>query len=312
MSSILKCAAAAVVLCGCDQPAIQSLTVSALEDQPKVISADIRVTSNMQTPHVTIESVAPTVGTVPDINMRIKSTSGAVPVFDGIAPMHPEYAPLAYGTKWKATVVVPYRILWHTTSVTQSEDFVVGAAKRCSSFDGELQRQGWGDVAELRLVPARRPPLTKSTPVNWMAAENARASAVTGALGITIDNLPSPMGAEFWIASIPTGSAYAILRHGSGIQLAVKTSRAIQLQIGVLTNRGFRNGVPGGEEVFEWVYSHDKEVAAGDWRVIELPFPALPAPISSSSIVTITNIKLNVANVRNGMQLAIDDVCPMT
>jgi len=312
MFKFLKYAAVAAVLCGCERPAIQSLSVAALEDQPKVIAADIRTTGNMQTPFVTIDPVAPTAGSVPNFNMRVKSTSGAVPVFEGTAPLKSEYAPLAYGTKWKATVVVPYRIFWRNTSVTQSADFVVGAAKRCSSFDGELHHQGWGEAAEVRPVPARRPPLTQSTPVNWLETENARPSAVTGALGITIDNLPSPIGAESWIASIPTGSAYAILRHGSGVQIAIKTSRTIQLQLAVQANRGFQNGVPGGTEVFEWVYSRNKEVAAGDWHVVELPFPELPAPASKTSRVAITKINLNVANVRNGMQVTIDDVCPIT
>jgi hypothetical protein len=63
--------------------------------------------------------------------------------------------------------------------------------------------------------------------------------------------------------------------------------------------------------VFEWVYSNDKEVQAGQWRIIDLPFPELPPPVATISAVTIANITLNAVNVRNGMQITIDDVCPL-
>jgi hypothetical protein len=311
MLSLSRYLALAVVLCGCERPAIQSMRVSALEDQPKIISADIRTSGNMGVPHVAFAAVAPTGGAVPDVDMRLKNNSGAIPVFEGAAPLTADFAALAYGTKWQATVVVPYKILWHSTSMTQTTDFVVGAAKRCSSFDGELERQGWAQAAELRPVPARQPTVVRSTPLNWLANENARPSAITGAIGVTINNIPSLVGSESWNVSLPTGSAYAILRHGSGVQVAIKTSHRIQLHLGVLANRGLRNARPGSEPVFEWVYSNDKEVQAGQWRVIDLPFPELPSAVSTISAVTIADITLTAVNVKNGMQIIIDDVCPL-
>ena len=311
MLGLVRWIALAAVFCGCEKPAIEAMRVSALEDQPKVISADIRTSGNMESPHVAFTAAAPTEGSVPDVDMRKANSSGAIPVFDGTAPLTAEYAAMAYGTKWQATVVVPYKILWHATSVTKSVDFVVGAAKRCSSFDGELQRQDWGQTAELHLIPARRPPLTRSTPINWLANENARPSAVTGAIGVSIENMPAPTGSESWSASFPMGTASAILRHGSGVRVAIKTSQRIQLQLGVLANRGLRNARPGSEPVVEWVYSHDKWVQAGAWRVIDLPFPDLPSPVSTISAVTIADITLNALHVKNGMQITIDDVCPL-
>jgi hypothetical protein len=42
-----------------------------------------------------------------------------------------------------------------------------------------------------------------------------------------------------------------------------------------------------------------------------LPFPELPSAVSTISAVTIADITLTAVNVKNGMQITIDDVCPL-
>jgi hypothetical protein len=293
------------VLCGCEQPDVQSIRVYALEDQPKVISADIKTSSNMETPGVRIERIAPALGAVPSLDMHFTSTNGGAAVYEATAPLTPEFAPLAYGTKWQATVYAPYRVLWQKAGVSKSVEFVVGAAKSCSSFDGELQRQGWGEEMRLRQVPERTPANTLSIPTNWLPNENARPSQVTGALGVTITDPLTPNSPVSWVGEFSAGNAVYALSHGSGVRLAVKASRSVQMHLAVHA-LGVDNGAPN----YGWTYSSSKTVEEGGWQIVELPFPTLPPP-NSSAPVTANILTVNVANLISGMEIMIDDVCPM-
>ncbi|HYM34831.1 MAG TPA: hypothetical protein VET48_05500 [Steroidobacteraceae bacterium] len=300
--------ALALLAVGCGQPEMQSLTVTTFEDQPKTFTAVVKTTSNMNGPTLKVVPVAPTQGTLPEILLSQSSTNGDIATYIGTAPLTPQFAGLSYGTHWNATADVAYSVLWQQNHSTKSVDFVIGDPRGCSSFDGARTYEGWSTSA--RLTSSREGRQNESTLVNWVATENARPSAAPGALSITIPSLPSPIGGEYWSAHINGGHLTNEWQGATGLRIALKTSGIISIHTSLLINRGVPSGSPPSGAISEWIYTNNRQEEVGDWRVVDMQFPAFPSPVGSTPNSYVWAYDITFVNVSHGMTISIDDVCP--
>jgi hypothetical protein len=301
-------AIAATLLVGCDKPSIQQVFVTGQEDQPKVITADIVPTGNIE-PGAAVELVqlAPTQGATGRVTMTQTGTVGAHARYQTTVPVGSAPA-MPYGTQWSATVSVPYNVLWQRNTVTASTVFIVGAAEGCASFDGELEHEGWTRSTRVLSTEAGRPEI--NAVVAHLPDENARPSVVTGALSITIPDLPTRVGNEVWSTRFGASSLLGSWADATGIRVAVNSSDNLFVRAALLMNRGVVEGNPAAP-VLEWVYTQNKPVEGGGWQIIELPFPTFPAPLPGNERTFLSSLTINLDTVRPEMQIMIDDVCPM-
>jgi hypothetical protein len=306
-TGIVCLAAATAMLAGCDKPSIQQVFVTAAEDKPKIITADVIPTGNME-PGATVELVqlAPTQGPTGRVSMAQANMIGAQARFQGTVPIGGAPA-MAYGTRWKATVNIPYSILFQSQQVSSSTEFIVGAAAGCASFDGDLEHESWPRSTQVRSNEADRPDV--NAVVTHVPEENARPSVVTGALAIKVPSLPTRVGNEVWTTRFAAGGALTDWQSAKGMRVAVKSTDNVFVRAGLLVNRGVDEANPA-QPVLQWIYTQNQPVDGGGWQVIELPFPAFPAPIAGNEQTTLSSFTVNFDTVMADMQVMIDDVCP--
>lgn len=298
----------ASVLAGCDKPSIQQVFVTSAEDRSTVITADVVPASSME-PNASVELVqlAPAQGPMGKAPMTQAATIGAqvrlqanLPV--GAAPV------MTYGTRWKATVNVPFSILWQEQHVSSSTEFIVGAAAGCASFDGDLLHENWPRSTQVRSNEASRPDV--NAVVLHMPEENARPSVVTGALSIKVPSLPARVGNEVWTTRFAAGGALTEWQNAKAMRVAVKSSDSVFMRAALLINRGVDEANPA-QPVLQWIYTRNEPVDGGGWQVIELPFPEFPPPLPGTDQSVLSSFTVNFDTVQPDMVISIDDVCPV-
>jgi hypothetical protein len=296
------------LLAGCDKPSIQQVFVNAAEDRPKIITADVVPTGNMKpTANVELVQLAPTQGATGKAPMTQVAMVGAQVRLQGNVPLGAAPA-MPYGTRWKATVNVPFSILWQEQFVSSSTEFIVGAAAGCASFDGDLEHESWPRSTQVRSNEAGRPDV--NTVVMHVPEENARPSVVTGAIAIKVPELPARVGNEVWTTRFAAGGALTEWQNAKAMRIAVKSTDSVFLRAALLINRGVDEANPA-QPVLQWITTQNEPVDGGGWQVIELPFPAFPAPMPGTDQSVLSSFTVNIDTVQPGMLIMIDDVCPV-
>jgi hypothetical protein len=292
-----------------------------MEDQPKMVRAEVKPSSNMTYDvHVEITPVPAGGASVPRLELTGAGNApsgdrlfeGTVPLGAGSPPEPPAgYPAMPYGTQWQARVSVPYKNLWQTSYVFKSETFTVGAALGCMSFDGPRQSEGWG--AKLYSSRDYATPLS-TLPTQWLENENARQSdvpAARGALEATVAMTPEPIGAERFEARFShAGVLPAGWGNARGIRIAIKSSSTgPSIYANVLVKKGL---VPGTTvDDTEWIPVHGVWNAGSVWSTVEFPYPQFPTPHDPNVPTHMVHFTLNVDGVGDDTTITIDDVCPL-
>jgi len=304
----IVCVGLAMGLAGCDKPSIQQVFVTATEDKPKIVTADIVPTSNTE-PGAMVELVqlAPTQGPTGRMSMKQTAMVGTQARYQGTLPLGVAPA-MPYGTRWKATVNIPYSILWQTQQVSRSTEFIVGAPAGCASFDGDLEYESWPRSTQVRSNEAGRTDV--NAVVTHIPEENARPSVVTGVLAITVPNLPVRVGNEVWTTRFVAGGALTEWQGATGLRVAVKSSDNVFVRGALLVNRGVDEANPAAP-VLQWIYTQNQPVDGGTWQIITLPFPPFPPPLPGTDRTMLSSFTVNFDTVQPEMRFMIDDVCPV-
>jgi len=307
-STGVLCVALIAALSGCEKPSIQQVFVVAAEDKPKTITADIVPKGKIESgASVDLVQLAPTQGPTGRASMQQTGMVGAQARYQGTVPVGAMPA-MPYGTRWKATVNIPYSILWQTQQVSSSMEFIVGAAAGCASFDGELEYESWPRSTQVRSNAADRRDV--NAVVVHVPDENARPSITTGALSITVPNLPPRLGNEVWTTRFAAGGALTEWQGATGIRLAVKSTDNVFVRVGLLVNRGVDEANPAAP-VLQWVYTPNEPVDGGAWQTIQLKFPVFPPPLPGTDASVLSSYTINFDTVQPEMRIMIDDVCPI-
>jgi hypothetical protein len=302
-------AAVLLVLSGCGKPVVERIDVVRMEDQPKVVTAEVRPSGNMiYEASLEVTAVSPAQGAVPARPMTRLPASGGLPRYEDTLPMGSGIPAMPYGSEWTAKVSVPYTMLWQRQYASKSVSFVVGAAKGCFSFDGELGRQGWGGTAVFHSTVSTHP--DKDTTVDWLAGENARPSPVKGALSFRVPKLEPRIGNESYSTKLSAGGFPQGWAGADKMQLALKASRDLyDIYAAILVNRGSAGGP--GTEVLEWIYTNHTHVTAGAWDTLTLDIPPLPASVGNPPNSWMQGFTLNFERLGDSTQIVFDDVCPV-
>lgn len=131
---------AAAAMAGC-APQIKLLEVSAADGAPRIhsdgglkVRTGIKPSSNSQSPRLALHQLSPA---GPDIARPLQRTgtdAAGVETHESVLAAGDATVALPQGSKWNATVTVPYVYGWSTETVTQSAAFQVLEPANCFGF----------------------------------------------------------------------------------------------------------------------------------------------------------------------------------